>query len=151
MPVFLSLHILAAIIWVGGMFFAYLCLRPVAAKLLEAPVRLQLWTQVFARFFKWVWVAIAILIVSGHGMIAMLGGFSNIGAHIHIMLATGYLMMALFGHLYFNPFRKFKAAVAEESWPEAGIQLNKIRLIVAINLVLGLITATVAAAGKFLF
>lgn len=151
MSAFLALHILSAIIWVGGMFFAYQCLRPVAAQILEPPLRLQLWSGVFSIFFKWVWISIAVLVISGHGMIALLGGFSNIGMHIHMMLGTGYLMMAIFGHLYFNPFRKLKAAIAKESWPEAAEQLNKIRLIVAVNLTLGLITATIATAGKYLF
>lgn len=151
MSAFLALHILSAIIWVGGMFFAYQCLRPVAAQILEPPLRLQLWSGVFSIFFKWVWVSIAVLVISGHGMIALLGGFSNIGMHIHMMLGTGYLMMAIFGHLYFNPFRKLKNAIAQESWPEAAEQLNKIRLIVAVNLTLGLITATIATAGKYLF
>jgi len=151
MSAFLALHILSAIIWVGGMFFAYQCLRPVAAQIIEPPLRLQLWSGVFSIFFKWVWVSIAILLISGHGMIALLGGFSNIGVHIHMMLGSGYLMMAIFGHLYFNPFRKLKNAIAKENWPEAAEQLNKIRLIVAVNLTLGLITATIATAGKYLF
>lgn len=150
MSILLSLHLLSAIVWVGGMFFAYICLRPVAAHLLEPPVRLPLWSQVFKRFFKWVWLSIALLIVSGHGMIAIFGGFSHIGTHIHIMLASGYLMMALFGHLFFNPYRKLNIAIDEERWPEAAIQLDKIRKIVGINLMLGIFTAVIATAGKFM-
>ena len=48
-----SLHILAAIVWIGGMFFAVLVLRPAAGPL-EPPDRLALWRRVFARFFPWV-------------------------------------------------------------------------------------------------
>lgn len=150
MSILLALHLLSAITWVGGMFFAYVCLRPAAAELLDPPLRLPLWAQVFKRFFKWVWLSIALLIISGHGMIGLFGGFSNIGAHIHIMLASGYLMMALFGHLFFNPYRKLNAAVSEERWPDAAIQLNKIRMIVGINLILGIFTAVIASAGKFI-
>ncbi|MEI9804681.1 MAG: hypothetical protein WDN48_09810 [Pseudolabrys sp.] len=50
----LTLHILSAVVWVGGMFAAYLCLRP-AAGALEGPQRLALWRAFFAKFFPWVW------------------------------------------------------------------------------------------------
>ncbi len=146
---FLGVHLLAAIIWIGGMFFAYLCLRPVAAEQLEPPQRLSLWQGVFSHFFRWVWIAIALLIISGHGMIGVYGGMKAVGLHVHIMLGLGYLMIALFGHLYFSPYRKLGKAVATESWQDAGKALNQIRMIVAINLSLGLAIALVASAGKF--
>jgi len=38
--------------------------------------------------------------------------------------------------------------VVTAQWPEAGRQLNQIRRIVAINLVLGLIVIAVAAGGR---
>ena len=31
----LLLHVLSIVVWVGGMFFAYMALRPVAASVLE--------------------------------------------------------------------------------------------------------------------
>ena len=151
MSIALSLHLLAAVIWVGGMFFAYVCLRPVAASLLEPPHRLQLWAHVFVRFFSWVWAAVITLIVTGHGMIALYGGFGSIGKHVHIMLALGYVMFLLFAHLYFAPFKRLKRAVEAADWATAGNNLNQIRKIVGINLVLGLVTVVVASAGRYLF
>ncbi len=147
----ISLHMLAAVIWVGGMFLAYVCLRPVAANLLEPPLRLQLWCGVFKRFFPWVWAAVISLIASGHLMISMMGGFKYVGIHVHIMLATGYLMILLFLHLYFAPFKRLKQAVEAENWPAGGKALNQIRIIVGINLALGLITVANAAGGRFLY
>ncbi|MGB0468713.1 MAG: DUF4149 domain-containing protein [Pontibacterium sp.] len=146
----ITLHILSAALWVGGMFFAYVCLRPVAAQLLEPPQRLPLWSQTFNRFFRWVWVCIALLILSGHWMIALLGGMAAVGLHVHLMLATGYLMIALFGHLFFVPYKRLKNAVAEEQWPVAAKQLNNIRIIVGTNLILGLITIIIGAGGRYL-
>ena len=58
----ISLHVLAAIVWIGGMFFALLVLRPSAGPL-EPPDRLALWRRVFARFFAWVWISLALLII----------------------------------------------------------------------------------------
>ena len=42
-PINLFFHVAGIVIWVGGMFFAWMCLRPVAATQLEPPVRLMLW------------------------------------------------------------------------------------------------------------
>ena len=143
-------HILAVVIWVGGMFFAYQCLRPVAAEILEPPLRLLLWRETFKRFFVWVWAAIIILLVSGHSMIAILGGMGSVGLHVHLMLAIAYVMIALYGYVYFVLFKRLKQATSENRWPEAGSVLNKIRHIIAVNLILGLITISVAAGGRYL-
>ena len=145
------LHILSAVLWVGGMFFAHQVLRPVAVQQFEPPQRLKLWTQVFRRFFPWVWVCIVLLLLSGYWMVFRLfGGMSGIGLHIHIMQALGWLMILLFLHLYFAPFRRLKEAVITEQWPEAGKRLNQIRLIVGINLVLGLVVIAIAAGARYL-
>lgn len=146
----ISLHILSATIWVGGMFFAYMFLRPVAAEELQPAERLTVWTDVFSKFFVWVWAAILLLIVTGHYMIFVYGGFKHIGVHIHIMLTLGYIMMGIFMHVYFAPFKRMKNAVAQEDWPTAATNLNQIRKMVAVNLTLGLITIVVASAGRFI-
>src|SRR5699024_592184 len=119
MALAIALHLLAAVVWVGGMFFAYMALRPVVGSLLEPSLRLPLWAQVFGRFFPWVWAAIVVLLVTGLWMIfAGFGGMANVGMHVHLMLALGIVMMLLFGHLYFGPFRRLKQAVASEAWPD---------------------------------
>ncbi len=147
----LPLHLLAAIIWVGGMFFAYMALRPVAATLLEPPQRLPLWSQTFGRFFPWVWAAIIILPATGLWMIFMeFGGMKNSGGHIHLMLTLGTVMILLFLHVFFVPYRRLNAAIAGGNLPAAGIHLGQIRRIIGINLILGLITAVTASAGRFL-
>jgi len=151
MPYALTLHLLAAVIWVGGMFLAYVCLRPAAAAVLEPPQRLALWSALFSRFFRWVWVIVVVLIVTGHWMILLYGGFAALGLHVHLMLGSGYLMMALFAHLYFAPFRRLQRAVDGADWPVAGVQLNQIRRIVGINLLLGLLTVANASGGRFLY
>jgi uncharacterized membrane protein len=149
MTVLVVLHVMAAVIWVGGMFFAYLVLRPASGPL-EAPARFGLWARVFARFFPWVWASIIALLVSGYAMLfGYLGGFANAGLHIHVMQLTGIVMMLLFLHLYFAPWRRFARAVEASSYVQAGAALGQIRRIVGINLVLGLVTVAVGASGRF--
>ena len=145
----LILHILSAVVWVGGMFFALIVLRPAAAAL-EPGARLDLWLRVFERFFVWVFAAIALLLASGYAMIfGVYAGFRGIGLHVHIMQALGIVMMLLFFHLYFAPWRRFRVALARRDQAAAASQLGQIRTIVTINLLLGLVTLAVGSSGRY--
>ena len=149
MTLLAALHVLAAVIWVGGMFFAYMVLRPSAAPL-EPPSRLALWRRVLGRFFLWVWASIAVLVASGYAMLfSHFGGFGSAPLHVNIMQATGILMMLLFMHLFFAPWRRFSRAVDAGTWADGAASLNQIRVIVAINLALGLVTVIAGASGRF--
>lgn len=143
-------HVLGAVIWVGGMFFAYMALRPAAAALLEPAHRLPLWQETFRRFFFWVWLSVAALLTSGLWMIALLGGFAAVGPYIHAMLAVGVAMILIFGHVYFSPYRQLTRRVQERNWKDAGEALGRIRKLVALNLSLGLLTIVIATAGRLI-
>ena len=150
MAIAITLHLLATVIWVGGMFFAYMTLRPVAGSLLEPPIRQVLWVGVFKRFFVWVWLAIITLLVSGFRIIfTELGGMGNLGLHINIVLGLGVFMMLLFMHIYFGPFRRLQRAVIESNWEIGGAKLNQIRLLVKTNLILGLLLIIIATSGHY--
>ncbi len=140
----LVLHILAAVIWVGGMFFAHFMLRPAAAPL-EPGIRLPLMRRALAQFFPWVWVSVALLLLSGGGMIKLGVG----GLAVDIMMGLGIVMMLAFAHLYFAPWRRFQRALDAGDLPAAAAQLARIRAIVAGNLVLGLAVAAVGASGPY--
>ena len=145
----LIVHILSAVVWVGGMFFALIVLRPATAAL-EPGARLGLWLRVFERFFAWVFAAIVLLLASGYAMIfGVYAGFRGIGLHVHIMQALGIVMMLLFFHLYFAPWRRFRAALARQDQAAAAGQLAQIRMIVTINLLLGLVTLAVGSSGRY--
>lgn len=150
LPIALALHALAAVVWVGGMAFAYGFLRPVAGEVLEAPARLQLWCGVFGRFFPVVWMAIAVLLITGYYMtLGPFGGFAGAGMHINVMHGLALLMTAIFAYLFFGPWRRFRRAVLREENQRAAGELGKIRLTVAINLTLGLIVVIVATGGRY--
>jgi len=150
MSIAIALHLLAAVIWVGGMFFAHQALRPVAATLLEPPRRLPLWANTFDRFFPWVWLAVVLLPATGFWMVfAVLGGMANVGWHVHLMIGLGTTMIALFLYVFFAPFRHLKRAVAAEDFAEGARQLARIRRTVGVNLILGLIVTATAAGGRY--
>lgn len=146
----LMLHALAAVVWVGGMVFAYCFLRPVAGRVLESPERLQLWRGVFARFFPVVWAAIAVLLLTGYYMtLGPFGGFGSVGLHVHAMHGLALVMTAIFAHLFFAPWKRFRRAVDHAENERAAVELDRIRRIVAVNLVLGVIVVLVATGGRY--
>ena len=150
-PIAIALHLIAAVIWVGGMFFAYMALRPVAAELLEPPLRLNLWSQTFAKFFIWVWVSIIVLPLTGYWMILQIwGGFDATDLSIKLMHIIGWIMILIFLYLFFMPYGRMKQAIAAQDYKTAGNALALIRKIVAVNLTLGLIVVLIAGGGRYL-
>lgn len=151
MSIALALHVLSVVIWVGGMFFAYMALRPVAASALEPPLRLTLWAGVFSKFFPWVWAAIILILGSGYWMLlGPFGGFANAPIFVHVMNGLGIVMMLIFLHVFFAPYKRLRKAVAASDWPTGGKALSQIRVLVGINTVIGLLTVAIGTAGKYL-
>ena len=138
MQILILLHILATVVWVGGMFFAHQCLRPVVLAQLEPPQRLRLWNGVFGRFFPWEWLSVVLLIGTGQALVSIMGGMAAVAYPIHLMVAIGYLMTVIFAFIYFVPYARLSQAVAAQDWPAGGQALNRIRQLVMTNLILGL-------------
>jgi uncharacterized membrane protein len=149
MKLALFFHLSGVVIWVGGMFFAYVCLRPVAGSVLEAPQRLQLWAGVFSRFFPWVWISVAAIFASGLYMLYLVGAqFAPVYAFV--MAGAGMVMMLIFGHVYFAAFARLRKAVGAADWPAGAKALSQIRMLVGVNLALGAFVIVVATLGAML-
>ncbi|HYP67288.1 MAG TPA: CopD family protein [Thiobacillaceae bacterium] len=149
MTLSLFLHVLGVVVWVGGMFFAYMALRPVAASVLEPPQRLTLWAGVFDKFFPWVWASVVLILASGLYMLMLLGGFAA-PLYTLTMFVLGAVMMLIFAHVFFAPYKKLKRAVAGQDWKAGGAALGQIRKLIGINLIIGLVTIAVALLGRAL-
>jgi len=141
------LHLLGVVVWVGGMFFAHMALRP-AAQALPPPQRLPLLAAALSRFVAWTAAAILLLVASGIAMIVLLGGMLAVGVYVHVMIGLGLVMILIYGHLVASPLKRLRAAVAASDWPGAGAAMTMARRLVGINLVLGLVTITVAVLGR---
>jgi uncharacterized membrane protein len=151
MSLALLVHLLAAVVWVGGMAFAHFALRPAAATVLEPPQRLALMAATLTRFFAWVVVSVIAILASGFGLVALAGGFGAVGAHVHAMTALGVAMAAIFAWIRFVPFPRLGAAVAGKAWSAGAAALGSIRRLVAVNLLLGTLTIVVAVLGRGAF
>ncbi|KIH85026.1 CopD family protein [Pseudomonas batumici] len=142
-----SLHVLAALVWVGGMFFAWMILRPAAMAALEGPARLKLWVQVFQRFFVWVWVAVVLLPISGVGMIQLrFSGFETAPRYVQVMMGLYIVMLALFIRIQSLQLPDLRRAVEAQDWAAGASALGRIRRLVGINLLIGLALVAIAAA-----
>jgi uncharacterized membrane protein len=132
------------VLWVGGMFFAYVVLRPSLA-VLDPPQRMLLHNQVFRRFFLVVWHAMPLIILTGLVMLfGYYGGMAQATWPIHTMLTLGLIMAAVFIAIVFGPYRRFRRTTDRKLMVGS---LDTIRKLIGVNLVLGLVTVVVAMFG----
>lgn len=143
-----TLHILAAIIWVGGMFFAHIALRPAVNQLLEPPQRLPLMLKVFDGFFPWVWGSVLLILGSGYWML-FTRYTAGMPLSLWFMATVGTLMAVIFIFIYGVPYRRMTAALRETDLPSAGAAMALIRRLIGTNLLLGLAVTVIAVSGKY--
>ena len=141
------LHLLGVVVWVGGMFFAHVALRP-SVQALNPPERLPLLAATLTRFIVWTAVAVVAIVGSGAFMIVSYGGFSAVRWPVHAMVAIGVGMVLIYIYLAAVPLQALRSAVAAKDWPRGGAAMGRIRHLVAVNLVLGIVTLTIASLGR---
>ena len=146
-----ALHGMAAVAWVGGIFFAYMALRPAANETLEPAQRVRLWQSAYRHFFPWVWVMIAVLLASGYiDLFTRFGGFASNALYLKLMHGIGLLMVVFFAYLYFGLYRRLSRAVAAGDVPAAAKVMLSMRPVMAINLTLGLLITAIGISGDLL-
>lgn len=146
-PILIFLHFTSVIIWVGGMFFAYYCLRPAAAELLDTPKRLPLWAATFARFFRFTAVAVTVILISGFTMFSRMG-LQNAPIGWIIMMVLGLVMILIFCYVYLVLYPRLRLHCSAAAWPPAALALNTIRRWVGINLLLAMCVVAAAVSTR---
>ena len=63
------------------------------------------------------------------------------------MLLMGIVMMVIFAHVYFAPYKRLTRLVGQQDWKAAGAALGQIRKLVAVNLTIGLLNIAVGTLG----
>jgi uncharacterized membrane protein len=137
-------HLLAIVVWVGGMVFAHFFLRP-AVGALAPDARVRLMHAVLGRFFAAVLWAATLTLVTGIWMIGSTAShMAHTGARFAmplewtVMATLGILMMMIFGHIRFVLYQRLGRAVTAADWPAGAGVLGQIRQWVVVNMVLGL-------------
>ena len=138
------LHLIAGIVWMGGMTFMLFALRPAAAAGLAVQPRMMLISLVLQRFYAGVLVAIVVLFATGTHLYTatfraarMATGVGSVPLGWNIMLVLGITMMLVFGHIFFAGFKKYKRAVAAADWPLAAKAAGLIHTMTLLNFALG--------------
>lgn len=146
----ISLHVLATLVWVGGMFFALIALKPGLAEL-SPDDRLYLWHGTLPRFFKWVWGAIVVLWGTGWYIIeALYGGFAAVPGHVHLMMGLAGVMTVLFALIQAGPMRRFMHCLENGQPAGATNEHARMRTLIGINFALGVITTVIGTAGAYM-
>ncbi|MGZ8259516.1 MAG: CopD family protein [Caldimonas sp.] len=148
-----AFHLLAVIVWVGGMAFVLFCLRP-AAHVLETTARVTLMHAAMRRFLAVVVVAVAVIFVSGGAMVAIAWSTSaraglalNMPLNWYTMIAVFFVMLAVFVHIRNVLFARLDAAVREKRWADGAAALAAMRWELSINLVLGAFVSVFVRLG----
>jgi uncharacterized membrane protein len=138
------IHLVAGIVWMGGMTFMLLALRPSVLEILEPQPRARLMGAVWGRFFRVVVVAVVALFITGGSLYSTSframkesTGVGSVPLGMNLMLVIGVVMMLIFGHIYFAGFKKFKRALAAGEGPVAAKAAAQIHTLVVANFVLG--------------
>ncbi len=147
------LHLLAVIVWLGGMVFAHFFLRPAVASLAPAQ-RVGLMHDVLGRFFRAVLWAAGLTLLTGSWMIGRVtrqalqsGAHFTVPLEWMVMTVLGMSMLCIFGFIRFFLYPRLGRAVAASDWPVGGEVLAAIRRWVSVNLVLGTVIVVVTLAG----
>lgn len=134
-------HLAGVVVWVGGMFFAAICLHP-SLPALGAKERVQLLSGTLQRFFGWVALSIVLIWLSGFGMVAA-AGVTDMPLGWHLMIGLGAVMTIVFVYIVVVLFRPAQRAITRNDLAPVPGFLGRIRRLVLFNLILG--TAAIAA------
>lgn len=145
-----GLHAIAATLWIGGIFFALMALRPAAQETLQPRERLHLWRAAYRKFFRLVWVLISILIATGYYQLFFrFGGFANSQPYLHLMHTIGLIMVVAFFYLYFSLYSRLCRLIDTEDISAASAALKKMRPVMVTNLLLGIGITAVGVCGPY--
>lgn len=102
----LFLHILFAMVWIGGMAFNLLFLHPALKRMSQENTRKEVVSEVLKRFFLGVWLSIAVLFLTGMWMWHSVRPDFSSNPLFHIKLFLFGIMVINFTYIYFWLFRK---------------------------------------------
>jgi uncharacterized membrane protein len=147
MLIAIALHVLAVVVWVGGMGFMLFTLRAGLAPLPPAE-RLGVLSRVLGRFLLAVGIAIVVIALTGGWLMTLYGGIGNAPWSVHVMIALGVVMFVVYGWIIVRLNPRLQAAVRAADLPAAGALAERIRRWVMLNFVLGVIVILAAFAGR---
>ena len=149
---FVSLHILAAVVWVGGMLFLSLVLAPLVRSRKAAPEFMALFRSAALRFRVVSWAAIGVLLLTGPMLLSQRGIALTVPSswphivRLKLALVGALLVLTVLHDLVMGPRISHAIAVPESSrtaWEQ--VVVRTARWLPRISLLLALAVVVVAA------
>jgi len=106
-----AIHLLCVVLWVGGMAFLLVTLRP-SMGAIDPAARLVLQGAVFRRFFRLVWQIMPMAIASGLLLLILSYSHQALPWEVMVMQTGGLLMAAIFIGMVLVPNKRFQAKLA---------------------------------------
>ncbi|MBN2680459.1 CopD family protein [Acidithiobacillus montserratensis] len=144
-------HILAVIVWIGGLFFVTMVLAPTLKKEIgQNSTRIALMHVLLRRFFFWVLIASLLLLLTGYSMVFVFyGGFAALSVPVWLMVVLGTIMVLIVLHTFFAPLKRLRRAVRDQDWQAGAKALGQVRMLANINLGLSFVVILVGIWGVF--
>jgi uncharacterized membrane protein len=137
--IWLLLHLIGSIVWLGGMFTMLFAVRPAVIQSLKEPrVRLEFLESATGRFLRVVWVVMPLTLLSGFAMM-IAAGIKNMPPGVHAMTTIGLIMSIVFLVVWFGPYKRFQSELAKGNVANAGNAHESLRKLVLTNLALGIL------------
>jgi len=141
-------HMLAAVVWIGGMVFNLLVVRP-SMGVVDLPQRLKLADNILRRFIPVVWISVGLLVLTG-----LLMTLKRV-ASFEILLKTGYgnililkltvvaVMISIVASIRYSLLPRFESLIDSQS-NDLNKVLGQMVTLVKVNLVLGVLILLLA-------
>lgn len=143
------LHLVGVVVWIGGMFFMLHCLRP-SLETIDGAQRPKLMLAVQEKFFKMVTVSLVLIWGSGLAMLytAISHGLRPWPIGWHVMITLALVMTLVFFYIRFALFAQTKRAFEQAKPGELAPLMEKIRMTVMANMGLGFLVIAAAIFGR---
>ena len=146
------LHILAAVIWIGGMLFLSLVAVPVLRQVDSPLLRADLFRKMAWRFRRLVWICLAVLILTGTVNVAFYGDTTQGSPYLKVLgiklgLVAVLVAMGVAHDFIIGP--RAARAQSRDGLLPTGTDLLMVQLapwVGRLNLLLGVIILVLAAA-----
>jgi uncharacterized membrane protein len=144
------LHVLAVLVFVGGLFSAVIVSHPLSRGL-DSDTSSLVWRQALSRVFTWAWGSLLLIVATGIVMVSLkFGGFSGAPPIHRANMAIGIPAMLLFGYAFFGPWQRYRRTIARGDVPAARWAVSRVRVLMTLILGLGLLASVVSAVGRYI-
>lgn len=142
-------HQIGFVILLGGIFFMLFALRPASRDLDTGEERILVYFRYYKSLLRWIWFALLLLWVSGVSKILAMD-IQHLPLKVGLMAGAGAVMTVLTLLAHFAVYYEMDEAIYAAHWPRAARRGSRLRKIMALNLLIGLMLIVVGVAAPLI-